>query len=94
MDSGQTAFVSLFFEGINLLVAFTYLLIFTFSKILDEALNLIIIFSISFKVTWSAIMNIFRKKNNNFLLKLFVKIELSYAFTINQFTTAENCMEK
>ena len=62
MDSGQTAFVYLFFEGINLLVAFTYLLIFTFSKILDEALNLIIIFSISFKVTRSAIMNIFRKK--------------------------------
>ena len=44
------------------------------------------------KVTKSAIMNIFRKKKNFF--KSFVKIELSYAFTINLFTTAKNCMEK
>ena len=44
------------------------------------------------KVTRSAIMNIFRKKS--FLFKSFVIIELSYNFTINLFTTAENCMEK
>ena len=36
-------------------------------------------------------MNIFRKKN--FLFKSFVKVELSYVFTINMFSTAENCME-
>ena len=36
-------------------------------------------------------MNIFRKKN---LLKSFVKIELSYFFTINMFNTAESCMEQ
>ena len=36
-------------------------------------------------------MNIFRKKN--FLLKSFVKIELSHVFTINMLSTAENCME-
>ena len=27
-----------------------------------------------------------------FLFKSFVKIELSYVFTINMFSTAENCM--
>ena len=43
------------------------------------------------KVIKSAIMNIFQKKN---LFKSFVKIELSYAFTINLFTTAEKCMER
>ena len=37
-------------------------------------------------------MNIFRK--NYFLLKSIVKIELSYVFKINLFSTAENCMEK
>ena len=31
-------------------------------------------------------MNIFRKKKN--LFKLFVKIELSYVFTVNMFSTA------
>ena len=36
-------------------------------------------------------MNIFRKKY--FLFKSFVKIELSYVFTINMYSTAENCME-
>ena len=30
----------------------------------------------------------------SFLFKSFVKIELSYVFTINMFSTAENCMEK
>ena len=46
------------------------------------------------KVTKSATtcMNIFQKKS--FLFKSFVKIELKYAFTINLFTTDENCMEK
>ena len=38
-------------------------------------------------VTKSAIMNIIPKKKN--LFKSFVKIELSYAFTRNLFTTAE-----
>ena len=37
-------------------------------------------------------MNIFRKKY--FLFKSFVKIELSYSFTINIVSTAENCKEK
>ena len=39
-------------------------------------------------------MNIFRKKKKYFLFKSFVKVELSYVFTINMFSTAENCMEK
>ena len=38
-------------------------------------------------------MNIFHKKKY-FLFKSFVKIELSYVFTINLFSTAENGMEK
>ena len=37
-------------------------------------------------------MNIFRKKY--FLFKSFVKKELSYIFTINMVSTAENCKEK
>ena len=45
------------------------------------------------KETRSVTMNIFRKKKS-FLLKSFVKIELSYLFTINMLSTAENCMEK
>ena len=36
-------------------------------------------------------MNIFLKKYIFF--KSFVKIELSYVFTINVFSTAENCVE-
>ena len=44
-----------------------------------------------FKETRSVTMNIFRKKN---IFKSFVKVELSYVFTINMFSTAENCMEK
>ena len=44
------------------------------------------------KETRSVTVNIFRKKS--FLFKSFVKIELSYVFTINMFSTAENCMEK
>ena len=46
-----------------------------------------------FKAAYSVTMNIFRKKNY-FLLKAFVKVELSYVFTIKMFSTAENCMEK
>ena len=37
-------------------------------------------------------MNVFQKES--FLFKSFVKIELSYVFTINMLSTAENCMEK
>ena len=37
-------------------------------------------------------MNIFRKKY--FLIKSFGKLELSYNFTINMVSTAENCKEK
>ena len=40
----------------------------------------------------TVLLNIFRK--NSFCFKSFVKIELSYAFKINAFITAENCMEK
>ena len=45
------------------------------------------------KETKSATLNIFR----NFLFSLFksfIKVELSYVFTINLFTIAENCTEK
>ena len=44
------------------------------------------------KETRSVTMNFFRKKS--FHSKSFVKIELSYVYTINMFSTAENCMEK
>ena len=44
------------------------------------------------KAAYSVTMNIFRKKY--FLFKSFVKVELSYVFTIKMFSTAENCMEK
>ena len=47
----------------------------------------------SFKETKSATMNIFRFFFY-FLFKSFVKVELSYVFTINLFTIAENCTEK
>ena len=43
-----------------------------------------------FKETKSATMNIFRIFFY-FLFKSFVKVELSYVFTINLFTIAENC---
>ena len=45
-----------------------------------------------FKETKSATMNIFRVFF--FLFKSFVKVELSYVFTIKLFTIAENCTEK
>ena len=44
------------------------------------------------KAAYSVTMEIFRKKK--FLFKSFVKVELSYVFTIKMFSTAENCMEK
>ena len=46
----------------------------------------------NFKAAYSVTMNIFRKKN--LLFKSFVKVELSYFFTIKMFNTAENCTEK
>ena len=45
-----------------------------------------------FKEAKSATMNIFRFFY--FLFKSFVKVELSYVFTIYLFTIAENCTEK
>ena len=45
------------------------------------------------KETRSVTMNIFRKKES-FHFKSFVKIELTYVFTENMFSTAENGMEK
>ena len=47
---------------------------------------------LSFKETKSATMNIFRKKIY-FLFESFVKVELSYVFSINLFTITEHCME-
>ena len=47
---------------------------------------------ILFKEARSVTMNIFRFFL--FLFKSFVKIELSYVFTIYMFSLAENCMEK
>ena len=49
------------------------------------------IFERLLKKTKSATMNIFEKKN---LFKSFVKVELSYVFTINLFAMAEDCTEK
>ena len=44
------------------------------------------------KETKSVTMNIFQFFY--FFFKSFVKVELSYVFTINMFTRAENCTEK
>ena len=44
-----------------------------------------------FKETKSATMNIFRFF---FVFESFVKVELSYVFTINLFTIAKNCTEQ
>ena len=44
------------------------------------------------KAAYSVTFDIFR--NFVFSFKSFVKVELSYAFTINLFTIAENCTEK
>ena len=59
---------------------------------LDEFGKSDISFSQWVKETKSATMNIFRFFY--FVFKAFVKVELSYAFTINLFTLAENCTEK
>ena len=48
---------------------------------------------LSLKAAYSVTMNIF-SKNFIFFFKSFVKVELSYVFTIKMFSTAENCMEK
>ena len=47
-----------------------------------------------FKETKSVTMNIFRIFFFYFLFKPFVKVELSYVFTIKMLSTSENCMEK
>ena len=44
------------------------------------------------RLTKSVTMNIFQKKI--FFFISFVKVELSYVFTIKMLSTAENCMEK
>ena len=54
--------------------------------------HILSLFLTSFKKTKSATMNIFRFFY--FLNKSFVKVKLSYVFTINLFTLAENCTEK
>ena len=54
-------------------------------------LQSILVKSWTFKEAKSATTNIFRFI---FLFKSFVKVELSYVFTINLFTIAENCIEK
>ena len=46
-----------------------------------------------FKETKSVTINIFRKKKF-FLFESFVKVELSYVFTIKMLSTAENRMKK
>ena len=46
-----------------------------------------------FKAVYSVTFDIFRFFFY-FLFKSLVKVELSYAFTINLFTIAENCTEK
>ena len=51
-----------------------------------------IILTFGIKETKSALMNIFLFFY--FIFKSFVKVDLSYAFTINMFTIAENCTEK
>ena len=47
---------------------------------------------VTFDFKETAIMNIFRFFY--FLFKSFVKVELSYVFTINLFSIPENCTEK
>ena len=68
--------------------------LFKFLEISKWILYLLVVFNLcvqcSFKETKSA--TTFEKKY--FLFKSFVKVELSYVFTINLFTIAENCMEK
>ena len=51
-----------------------------------------VVYSLIIKETKSATMNIFQFFY--FFFKSFVKVELSYVFTINLFTIAENCTKK
>ena len=60
-------------------------------KTSSSHLGLIYIICRYIKETRYVTMNSFRKKN---LFKSFVKVELSYVFTINMFSTAENYMER
>ena len=46
----------------------------------------------SVKAAYSVTMDIFRK--TYILFKSFVKVELSFVFTVKMFSTAKNCMEK
>ena len=57
----------------------------------NKLCHLMVIYTM-FKETKSATMNIFLIFY--LLFKSFVKVDLSYAFTINMFTIAENCTEK
>ena len=59
---------------------------------LKLSVNGTVISKLLIKEARSVTMNIFQKFS--FLFKTFVKIELSYVFTINMSSTAENCMEK
>ena len=61
-----------------------------FSKTIATFRSDVLYFSV--KAAYSVTMNIF--ENISFLFKKFVKVELSYVFTIKMFSTAENCMEK
>ena len=57
-----------------------------------SGVSFVVCYPLHIKGTRSVTMNIFRKKY--FLFKSFVKIEFSYVFTINMFSTAESCMEQ
>ena len=64
-------------------------------SMLDNAIRTKISFAescVRIKETRSVTMKIFRKFFFSF--KSYVKVELSYVFTIHMFSTAENCMEK
>ena len=58
----------------------------------DQSLRLSLDYTVSVKETRSATMIFYEKFS--FLKMVFVKVELSYVFTINLFTIAEKCMEK
>ena len=63
-----------------------------FCLFLVAVLHIHMVYVVDIKETRSVTMNIFRKKY--FLFKSFVKIELSYVFTINIFSKAESFMEQ
>ena len=56
-----------------------------------SGVSFVVCYPLHIKGTRSVNMNMFRKKN---LFKSFVKMKLSYVFTINMFSTSESCMEK